>query len=469
MSYSADRLVVERAHEAARQSALPIDQSPDSLNPLSAHHGSVDGVALCDANEPDEDFLWVGVLRVANASLVTAWDPRHATLFLGALKSRLELASSRRFIELDDDTFCIMFEANTPAETVEAELDSLAYILAQDVTERRYTLAPDIHIGLARAGKADEPEVNVCRRAREAACPRAQFGRDGASNALDRARDSVRRFSLDQALRRAVREGQLSLCYQPQVNIEDNQVVGAETLLRWNSPALGEVSPGVFVPLLESSDLVHEIGLWALNTACRQITIWRRAGYPHLRLAVNLSAVQLRRPDLKDVILQTISAHNLAPRDIELELTETAAMDDQVRNGALLRELGEIGFGIALDDFGVGFSNLFNLQNLPITKVKIDRAFVADIDQHPVRQSICRAIIRLSHELGVTVLAEGVERAEEVRMLRRLGCNLYQGYFFSRPRSADLLGSKLTKPEWLADVLRELNRDNNTLTERSAP
>jgi len=464
MSYSADRLDVERAHEGARRSPLPDEKSFDSREFLPTDPRTGFGT-----NDADGDSLWIGVLRVANASLVTAWDPRHAALFLGALKSRLELASSRRFIELDTETFCIFFDATTTAETVEAELDSLAYILAQDVTERRYTLAPDIHIGIARAGTADEPELNVCRRAREAACPRALFGRDGAAHALDRARASVHRFSLDQALRRAVREGQLSLSYQPQVNIEDGQVVGAETLLRWNSPTLGQISPSVFVPLLESSDLVHEIGLWALNTACRQITIWRRAGYPHMRLAVNLSAVQLRRPDLKDVILQTINAHNLAPRDIELELTETAAMEDQARNAALLGELGEMGFGIALDDFGVGFSNLFNLQSLPITKVKIDRAFVADIDEHPVRQSICRAIIRLSHELGVTVLAEGVERAEEVRVLRRLGCNLYQGYFFSRPRSADLLGSKLTRPEWLAEVLRDLDHTNKTLVDRSAP
>lgn len=450
----------QRSHLVNATASNPVCELFPTDDPIT--DAETEAVARTTAvNGPDRGE-WVGVLQIANASHIATWNAQHAALFLQALRSRLEFATGRKFTSLEDDAFCIFFDEETPAETVEAELDALAYILAQDVTERRCTLAPDVRIGVARAGFPEEPVLNICRRARDAACPRAQFGRDGASRALDRARENVRRFSLDQALRRAVREGQLSLCYQPQVNIETGQIAGAETLLRWNSPTLGEVSPGVFVPLLEASDLVHEIGLWALNTACRQITLWRRAGHPQLRLAVNVSAVQLRNPELTNVILQTISSHNLKPQDIELELTETAAMEDQARNSAILRELGAMGFGIALDDFGVGYSNLINLQSLPVTKIKIDRAFVSSIDELQGGQSICRAIIRLCDELGVQVLAEGVERPEEVRTLRRLGCKLFQGYFFSRPRPADALDSKLARPEWLAEILSDLDRNATT-------
>ena len=228
-----------------------------------------------------------------------------------------------------------------------------------------------------------------------------------------------------------------------------NRVAAAEALLRWTSPDRGAVPPAAFIPLLEESGLIDEVGLWILNTACRQLGAWTTGPLAHVKVAVNVSARQFRDPQLPRLIARTLALHRVSPSRLEVELTETAAMEDEDRTRRLLHELHDLGVSVAIDDFGSGWSSISYLKNLPFSKLKIDREFVTEVDRRPDSRAICRSMVELGHGLGMTVLAEGMERREEVDALLDLGCDLFQGYWFSRPLDADAFAERVRDPRWL--------------------
>jgi EAL domain-containing protein (putative c-di-GMP-specific phosphodiesterase class I) len=263
-------------------------------------------------------------------------------------------------------------------------------------------------------------------------------GGDGAAATTARPAGAAReRFTLAQDLRHAIERRQLELHFQPVVDLAKGALVGAEALLRWHHPEAGLVSPDLFIPILEDADLIDEIGLWTLNAACREVHGWRRRGLNQLKVAVNLSARQLRDVDLVDRIARTLERHRLPPGALELELTETATTEDAARTLAVFGALRDLGVSLAIDDFGSGYSSLSYLKNLPFNKLKIDREFVTDIHQRRDSQAICQSLVALTRGLGLEILAEGVERIEEIEMLQVLGCNMFQGYYFSRPLNAN--------------------------------
>jgi EAL domain-containing protein (putative c-di-GMP-specific phosphodiesterase class I) len=254
---------------------------------------------------------------------------------------------------------------------------------------------------------------------------------------------------LEQGLRNAINDDQFFLQYQPVVDVSRARVVGAEALLRWRHPELGLVSPAEFIPILEHSGPIDEVGLWVLNTACRDARSWRRRGLADLTIAVNLSACQFRGPTLAMTVVRTLERHGLAPSDLEVELTETAAMEDTVRTREVLEQLRALGVGVAIDDFGAGYSSLSYLKNLPFTKLKIDREFVVKVHERPDSQAICSALVALANGLNIKLLAEGAEEREEVETLVRLGCSMFQGYFFAKPQSADDFVLTVSDAAWL--------------------
>jgi EAL domain-containing protein (putative c-di-GMP-specific phosphodiesterase class I) len=256
----------------------------------------------------------------------------------------------------------------------------------------------------------------------------------GSSTLIKRGEEQ---FVLEQGLARAIEEGQLSMVFQPLVNANLGRVIGAEALLRWVHPELGPVSPARFIPLVEELGLIDRYGLWVLNAACREAARWRALGLAELRMAVNLSARQVSDPQLEIKIERTAVRHGVALGTLELELTETAVMADASRTLDLFTRLRARGVGLAIDDFGAGYSSLSYLKNLPFTKLKIDREFVSNIDTEPSGRAICKALLELGRGLGLVVLAEGVETAEELAVLRRLGCDVFQGFHFSKPLSGD--------------------------------
>ncbi len=248
------------------------------------------------------------------------------------------------------------------------------------------------------------------------------------------------RLALEVGLRSAIEKQQLSLHYQPQVDLKSGQVVGLEALLRWQHPELGWIPPLKFIPIAEDTGLIEGIGAWVLEQALAQVARWRAAGHAGLRVAVNLSAQQLRNDSLARQVAQALQRHGLPGQALELEITESMAMEDPARTAELLRRLRQHGVALAVDDFGTGYSSLAYLKQLPLSCLKLDRSFVMDIEHDANDAAICTATIQMAHSLGLAVVAEGVETGLQLEFLRRLGCDTVQGYFISKPLPADACG-----------------------------
>jgi diguanylate cyclase (GGDEF)-like protein/PAS domain S-box-containing protein len=256
---------------------------------------------------------------------------------------------------------------------------------------------------------------------------------------------SARMLLLANALHEALERGEFSVLYQPQVALPAGRVVGAEALLRWQHPELGAIGPGEFIPIAESSGLILQIGEWVLRRAVDQAVRWLEQGLPPLTMAVNLSAVQFRHPNLPDLVARILDAAGLPAARLELELTEAVAMKDPQHAMRVIDRLAERGIGLALDDFGTGHSLLSYLKRFRVHKLKIDQSFVRDLGDDPDDKAITLAIINMAHSLGLKTIAEGVERADQLDFLRRHGCDEVQGYYYSRP---------LTSADFAAFMLR---------------
>ncbi len=244
------------------------------------------------------------------------------------------------------------------------------------------------------------------------------------------------RLQFENDLRRALPAGQLQLHYQPLVSLGTERIVGLEALVRWVHPVNGLIAPDAFIPLAEETGLILPIGEWVLREAVRQLHDWHCRGFSGLRVAVNLSATQFRQENLVATVGSVLEQHAVPPHCLELELTESAVMSHPQRSAHVLSALQRMGVGIAIDDFGTGYSCLSQLKRLPLRKLKIDRSFICDLGYDADDEAIVQAIISLARSLRLAVTAEGVENADQLDLLRRLGCGEYQGYHCSRPRPA---------------------------------
>ncbi len=240
-------------------------------------------------------------------------------------------------------------------------------------------------------------------------------------------------LNLENMLREALEKGQFVLHYQPKVNPVTGKLTGAEALLRWNDPRTGVVLPGKFIPVLEETGLIHEVGRWVLHQALKDHARWRASGLPAVRIAVNVSALQLRSPGFIDEVKQAVAFDPGAASGLELEITESVIMEDVVQSSVRLRALRAMGVSIAIDDFGTGFSSLSYLSNLPLDTLKIDRSFVHDMTIGPQGRLLISTIIKLAHSLKLKVVAEGVETEKQSAILQALGCDESQGHLFGSP------------------------------------
>ncbi|KFE54445.1 diguanylate cyclase [Pseudomonas syringae] len=245
-----------------------------------------------------------------------------------------------------------------------------------------------------------------------------------------------RRRELEKDLREALPRNQLYLVYQPQISYRDHRVVGVEALIRWQHPEHGMVPPDLFIPLAEQNGTIIAIGEWVLDQACRQLREWHDQGFTDLRMAVNLSTVQLHHSELPRVVNNLLQIYRLPPRSLELEVTETGLMEDISTAAQHLLSLRRSGALIAIDDFGTGYSSLSYLKSLPLDKIKIDKSFVQDLIDDDDDATIVRAIIQLGKSLGMQVIAEGVETVEQEAYIISEGCHEGQGYLYSKPLPA---------------------------------
>jgi diguanylate cyclase len=239
------------------------------------------------------------------------------------------------------------------------------------------------------------------------------------------------KVKLESDLHGALELNQLELHYQPKVNTATGVMHGAEALLRWRHPIRGAVPPSEFIPLAEECGLIGAIGAWVVREACKQARAWQIAGLPPLRVAVNLSASQFRQNNIVEMIRDALDQAGLEAQFLEVELTESAVMNDPEESIEILERLSKMGVLVSVDDFGTGYSSMSYLRRFPIDKLKIDRGFITDVMSRPEDASIVRAIISLAHSLKLKVVAEGVESVDQLEFLKTLGCDQYQGYFFS--------------------------------------
>jgi diguanylate cyclase (GGDEF)-like protein len=239
------------------------------------------------------------------------------------------------------------------------------------------------------------------------------------------------RLRLESELHLALTASQFELHYQPKVDIQTGIIRSAEALLRWRHPQRGLVPPADFIPIVEETGQIGPIGHWVLQQACRQARAWRDGGLPNMRVAVNISAVQFHQPGLVDSICRALQEADLEARSLEIELTESCVMTNAEESIEILEELSRMGVLVSVDDFGTGYSSMSYLRRFPIDKLKIDKTFVAGMGKHSDDASIVQAIVSLAHGLRLKVVAEGVETAEQLAALKAMGCDQYQGYYFS--------------------------------------
>jgi len=235
----------------------------------------------------------------------------------------------------------------------------------------------------------------------------------------------------------ALERHEFVLHYQPQMDLSNNAVIGAEALIRWQHPEFGLLPPGKFITLAEDSGLIVPIGEWALREACRQAMAWREQGLPDLVMAVNLSAIQFRRGNLEETVLSALKDSGLDPQFLELELTESILIGDTENVLQTVQRLKTLGVKLSLDDFGTGYSSLSYLKRFAVDKVKIDQSFIRDMDKNPSDAAIVRAIIQMSKSLGLRTIAEGIEEEHLVKYLQIYHCDEAQGYYYSRPIPSD--------------------------------
>jgi diguanylate cyclase (GGDEF)-like protein len=327
------------------------------------------------------------------------------------------------------------------------------------VEDREVVIAASLGISLAEPDSA--PQVSARELVRRAAkalhCARTH----GKNNyqlftpALDEATSD--RLLIESSLRRALEREELRLRYQPQIDLINGKLVGCETLLRWQHPELGWVSPAKFIPLAEETGTIIPIGSWVLQQACRQVRAWEQAGYGPLKVSVNVSALQFARPDFVEIVAHSLEESGLAAECLVLELTESLLFHDYQQNLETMHRLKEIGVAIAIDDFGTGYSALSYLQRLPLDILKIDQSFVRALGSPVVNppgqggeQAIVQAIITLAHNLGMQVVAEGVEIEAQREFLRQNGCDQMQGYLFSAPLEPGEFETLLKKAQMVA-------------------
>jgi len=250
------------------------------------------------------------------------------------------------------------------------------------------------------------------------------------------------RLQMENALRQALasitpENSPFSLHFQPQINVADGRVVGLEALARWHDPVLGQVPPDRFIRIAEDSGLMQPLGDWVFWETCRHIRRFRDAGLTGLRVAVNISAQQLRHEALPMLVRGVLACYELTPQDLELEITESTAMQNPDLTLSILNQFSDMGIVLAIDDFGTGYSSLAYLKHLPIHRLKLDRSFVKDIETDANDAAICSATVALGHNLGLELVAEGVETDVQREFLTRLGCDVLQGFFYSKPLPAD--------------------------------
>lgn len=340
------------------------------------------------------------------------------------------------------EEFTVMVGGLPSVRGAQGAANALLSAFAQPLHLSNNEIAVTVSIGIALYPDDGLDMETICKRSDSALYKAKRMGGNCAVMANEQSGiETHSATDIEAALRQALSTGLLQVYYQPIYNNQGN-LTRVEALVRGTQDYLLKAGPGVFIPIAEESGLILPLGQWVLNEACRQIAEWRTMDVPAFELAVNVSARQLVQPNFAEKVLQTLKYHNLPPRILHLELTETTLMNDFSSMIHSMKRLAEAGVLFSIDDFGTGYSSLARLSELPISTVKIDRSFVLKLTDNAPAVGIVRAIVHMSRHLNLEIVAEGVENSEHIRILSELGCDLYQGFYLGRPLAPDALVEK---------------------------
>jgi diguanylate cyclase (GGDEF)-like protein/PAS domain S-box-containing protein len=389
-------------------------------------------------------YLDLDRFKVINDTL--GHDAGDSLLRLVADRLRACVRETDTVSRLGGDEWAVLVE-NASALELPTVAEKILNTLAQPLDVAAHELYPTASIGVS-VFPEDGTDGHTLLKHAEVAMYRAKHEGRNSYQFFDPAmtEQAHERLRLESSLRRALERNEFVLHYQPQVDIRSGAIIGMEALLRWQHPQRGLVPPLEFIPLLEDTGLIAEVGNWVIAAACRQAAVWHDSGLHRKPIAVNLSAKQLQRQDIADFVRSSLEQAGLAQssRPLELELTESLLMEDVQTTIAKLHQLTQLGVTLSIDDFGTGYSSLAYLKRFPIRTLKIDRAFVRDIARDPDDEAIVSAVIAMAHNLKLSVIAEGVETEEQLDFLRRHGCDAMQGYLVSEPLPADTLTELLS-------------------------
>ena len=273
-----------------------------------------------------------------------------------------------------------------------------------------------------------------------------QRGRDSFAFYTQKLTDIARKkIEMESELHKAIDQNEMQLWYQPQFDLESEEMVGMEALIRWIHPNKGFIAPDHFIPLAEESGLIVKVGEWVIDQACAQVRDWLDRGFTVPRIAINISGSEMRQGKIIHKLKESLANNQLEGCCLEVEITENFMMQDLERAVQIINDLNGMGIEVAVDDFGTGYSSLAYLKSLPIRRLKIDKSFVTDIPKDPQNMAITQAIIAMGRSLGLDVIAEGVETRQQQKFLRENHCSLGQGYLFCRPSKAENIETWLTK------------------------
>jgi diguanylate cyclase (GGDEF)-like protein len=392
-------------------------------------------------------FLDLDRFKLVNDSLGHETGDR----LLAGVAERLErcLRPGDVVARLAGDEFCILVDSIRDTSDAIRVAERVQQELKTPFQLKGHRVFATVSIGIATSD--GESDVEHLLRDADTAMYRAKSRGRSRFEVFDTAMHerAMQILEMESDLRTALEHGQIRLVYLPVVSLESRRISGFEALARWDHPVRGLIPPSEFVPVAEETGVIIPMGQWVLAEACRQMSKWV-ARFPHMRdltISVNLSARQLQQADLVEDLRRILQQTGVSPGQLKLEVTETVLMDDPAFSTSVVERLGQLGVQVQIDDFGTGYSSLSYLSKLNIDTLKIDRSFIGSLGVPGERAVIVEAIIRLARELGITVIAEGVETVEQLESLRALACQHGQGFLFSMPVTADAAGELLaTQP-----------------------
>jgi len=348
------------------------------------------------------------------------------------------------------DEFLIALTDLTNMHAVAIIADKILENLRENIDLEGHSLGISCSMGVAVYPDNGNNFDNLLRKADTAMYSAKEASRDAYRYFSEEMNaDLLERLEMQGSMRQSISNGDFFLHYQPQIEVESGRIIGAEALLRWQDANGNFISPDAFIPVAEDSGLIVPLGRWVLEEACRQLAVWRNAGCADLRMAVNLSALQLGQGSLLTDVREKVLSAGIPFSSLELELTESVLLQDIDQSLEMVSSLKGLGVKLAIDDFGTGYSSLSYLKRLNVDKLKIDRSFVKDLPNDQDSIAITRAIIHMSHDLGLHIVAEGVEHSEQADMLTSMGCDIIQGYFYGHPVAAEEFGN------WLGQTIEQ--------------